>query len=63
MPREVREVYTKRGLTPPEGKHKGKHKSLAFHRIVAGIKSKGRANDVNPYAIAAAKLGSKKMFK
>ena len=59
----IKKIYTRKGLTPPKGGRKGKHHSTAFHRIVAGIKATGRANGVNPYAVAMSKLGKKKAFK
>lgn len=65
MSEAVKKIYTSRGLTPP-AYHKGrKHHSLAFHRIVAGIKrakKQGKTKARNAYAIAMAKLG-KKAFK
>jgi len=65
MSKAIKKIYTKRGITPPKGKRKGKHHTAAFHKIVAGIKAAGKADGVNPYAVATAKLqkAGKKLFK
>ena len=60
MSKQIRKIYTKRGLKPPNGK--GIH-TPAFHKIVAGIKASGKADGVNPYAIAMSKLGRNKAVK
>ena len=60
MSKDIREIYRKRGVTPPDGK--GIH-TPAFHKIVAGIKAGGKADGVNPYAVAMAQLGKKKAVK
>ena len=57
MAKQIKKIYTSRGVKPPNGK--GIH-TPAFHKIVAGIKSKGKADGVNPYAIAMRRLGKKK---
>lgn len=61
MSKEIRKIYTKKGLTPPKCRRGVKHHTEAFHRIVVGIKAGGGAR--NPYAVAMAKLGKKKAFK
>lgn len=62
MSKNIRKIYTKKGLKPPGHKRGGKHHSAAFHRIVVGIKAAGKADGVNPYKVAMSKLG-KKAFK
>lgn len=59
MSKQIREIYRKKGVTPPDGK--GIH-TPAFHKIVAGIKASGQKG-VNPYAVAMSKLGKEKAVK
>lgn len=64
MSQRIREIYKKKGLTPPTCIKGRKHHTEAFHRIVAGIKANKQKN-VNPYAVATSQLKKqgKKIFK
>jgi len=59
MSKEITKIYKRKGLTPPRKIKGRRHHVAAFHRIVAGIKEAGRANGVNPYAVATAQLQKK----
>lgn len=59
MSAEITKIYKRKGLKPPKKIKGRKHHTAAFHRIVAGIKAAGRANGVNPYAVATSQLQKK----
>ena len=58
MGKEIKKLYTSKGLTPPKGK--GLH-TKKFHEIASSVMAKG--GNVNPYAVAMAKLGRNKAVK
>lgn len=65
MSKEITKLYERRGLKPPKKIPGRKHHTAAFHRIVAGIKAAGKANGVNPYAVATTKVrkAGKRLYK
>lgn len=63
MSKEIRALYTKRGLTPPDGK--GIH-TRDFHSCVAQCKAnqrKGGRKKVNCYAVCMSSLGKTRAVK
>ena len=55
MGKEIKKLYTSKGLTPPKGK--GMH-TKKFHEIASAVMAQKTA--YNPYAVAMAKLGPEK---
>lgn len=61
MSREIRELYKKKGVTPPDGK--GIH-TKKFHDIATSIKQDNPSYSMSRcYAIAMGQLGSAKAVK
>ena len=58
MSKEIKKLYTSKGLRPPKGK--GLH-TKKFHEVASSVMEEGKAE--NPFAVAMAKLGRERAVR